>query len=243
MKSIISGARPQIRIRAANPWLAGHGVEPDHIPLSPADQSELARLADVITFETKGSYILTQGEPARFLYLLSDGVLMASRVLNHGDRQVVAFYWPGDLFGLAEAGSYVNSIEAITACTVLRFPVSALEAFFLKNPAIQHRFLIKAIHDLRTTQRQLIVMGRFDIARRLAVFLLDCSGHESYFDSATKIITLPMSRYDIADYLGTSAESITRAIAALEQRGLVRRVTPRAIELRPADIKSFADLA
>jgi len=39
-------------------------------------------------------------------------------MLNHGDRQVVAFYWPGDLFGLAEKDFYVNSIEAITACTV-----------------------------------------------------------------------------------------------------------------------------
>ncbi|NTJ11083.1 cyclic nucleotide-binding domain-containing protein [Rhizobium lusitanum] len=87
---------------AANPWPGEHGVEPDHIVLSSSDQSELARLADVITFETKGSHVVTQGEPARFLYLLSGGVLVASHMLNHGDRQVVAFYWPGDLFGLAE---------------------------------------------------------------------------------------------------------------------------------------------
>lgn len=231
-----------IRIRAANPWPSAHGVEADHISLSSSDQSELARLADVITFETKGSHVITQGEPARFLYLLSDGVLRASRLLNHGDRQVVAFYWPGDLFGLAETGLYVNSIEAITACTVLRFPVSALETFLLKNPNIQHRFMIKAIHDLRAAQRQLIVMGRFDVARRLAVFLLDCSAHEQYFDRSAGILTLPMSRYDIADYLGTSPESVTRALASLEEKSLVRRLTARAIELNQAAIKSFADL-
>ncbi|MGT2467644.1 Crp/Fnr family transcriptional regulator (plasmid) [Mesorhizobium atlanticum] len=148
MNRTISSARPHIRIRAADPWLAEHGAEPDHIPLSLSDQAELVRLADVITFETKGSYIVSQGEPAKFLCLLSDGVLMASHMLTHGDRQIVAFYWPGDLFGLAEAGVYVNSIEAVTTCKVLRFPVAALEAFFLKNPRIQHRFLIKAIHDL-----------------------------------------------------------------------------------------------
>ncbi|MGT2467645.1 helix-turn-helix domain-containing protein (plasmid) [Mesorhizobium atlanticum] len=85
-------------------------------------------------------------------------------------------------------------------------------------------------------------MGRFDVARRLAVFLLDCSGHENYFDSSTRILTLPMSRYDIADYLGTSAESVTRAIASLEERGLIRRITARAIEIRQTDIKAFADL-
>ena len=167
---------------------------------------------------------------------------MASYMLPQGDRQVVAFYWPGDLFGLSEAGVYVNSIEALTACKVLRFPIAALELFFLKNPRIQHRFLIKAVHDLRAMQRQLIVMGRLSVTRRLAVFLLDCSGHERYYNASNQTLTLPMSRYDIADYLGTSAESVARALLSLEEKGIVRRLTPRSIELRLAEIRAFAQM-
>ncbi|WP_245472248.1 Crp/Fnr family transcriptional regulator [Rhizobium jaguaris] len=231
-----------IRIRAANPWPPEHGQEPTHIVLSAAEQAELARLAEVIVFETEGSQITPQGQSAGFLYLLADGVVRASHTLNHGDRQVVAFFWPGDLFGLAQAGTYVNSAEAVTSCRVYRFPIRKLEQFLLTHPKIQHSFFIKAIHDIRSTQRQLIVMGRFDVPRRLAIFLLDCSGHELYFDPATQILSIPMTRYDIADYIGTSAESVTRAMNTLESKGLIQRLAARAVELKRADLKAFADV-
>ncbi|MDE1993857.1 MAG: Crp/Fnr family transcriptional regulator [Rhizobiaceae bacterium] len=231
-----------IRIRAVAPWPAEHGEEAGHVELSAAEQADLARLAEVILFETEGSQIFLQGQPAGFLYLLADGVVRGSHTLHAGDRQIVAFYWPGDLFGLAQAGAYVNSAEAVTPCKVYRFPVRKLDAFLVSNPSIQRGFFIKAVHEIRTAQRQLIAMGRFDVPRRLAIFLLDCSGHEHYFDPATQILSIPMTRYDIADYIGTSAESVTRAMNTLEGRGLIRRVTPRALELKRADLKAFADL-
>ncbi len=146
-----------------------------------------------------------------------------------GERQIVAFHWPGDLFGLAEHGRHVTSAETITSSQIYRFPCQKLERFLLKNPKIEDGFLIKAIHDLRSAQRQLIIMGRLAIFRRLAVFLLDCSAHEHYFDKAKRLLTLPMSRYDIADYLGTSAETVTRALSKLTADDAVRRVSaPRA---------------
>ena len=96
------------------------------------------------------------------------------------------------------------TLATIASSRVYRFPVRKLERFLLKNPNFQDAFLVKAVYDLRNTQRQLIVMGRFKIQQRLAVFLVDCSAHEHYFDQSKQILTLPMSRYDIADYLGTS---------------------------------------
>lgn len=220
---------PSIRIRAVDPWKPQQGEEAGHLDLSPIEQSELARVAEVISFETKGSQIIAQGHAASHLFLLADGVAEAEHILSDGERQVVAFYWPGDLFGLTEAGLYVNAVKAITPCRVYRFPIRRLEAFLVENPRIQHRFFIKAVHDVRSGQRQLIAMGRFDIVRRLAMFLLDCSGHDKYFDASSQILSLPMSRYDIADYLGTSAESITRALATLEGKSLIKRISPRQI--------------
>lgn len=242
MMRMTSAARLPIRIRGGDSWLHERGRESDHLGLLPADQTELARLADVITFETRGSHIVSQGESARFLFLLSDGVLTAAHMLSQGDRQVVAFYWPGDLFGLAEMGMYVNSIETVAASTVFRFPLKELETFLLLNPRIQQRFLTKTVHDLRSTQRQLIVMGRFDVVKRLAVFLLDCSGHETFYDRATGTLALPMRRNDIADYLGTSAESVARAMTSLEGRGLIRRIAAQKIELRLKELETFTDL-
>jgi CRP-like cAMP-binding protein len=231
-----------IRIRAVKAWAPEHGREAPHLTLSATDRTDLGRLAERIEYKTAGSQILSQGQSASFLYLLADGVAQASRSINDGERQILAFYWPGDLFGLAEKGIYVNSAEAVTPCKVYRFPIRRLEKFLLENPNIQHGFFIKAVHDLRSTQRRLVVLGRLDVLRRLAVFLLDCSGHEQYFDPASRTLAVPMTRYDIADYLGTSAESVTRAFGQLEGKGLLHRVTARTLELRTAELKAFVDL-
>lgn len=233
-------AHPEIRIRAAKAWTTEQGQKSQHLALSAADKAELARIGEIIEYRTAGSQILSQGQKASCLYLLADGVVQACHTLNDGNRQVVAFYWPGDLFGLAEAGLYVNSAEALTPCTVYRFPIRKLERFLLENPGVQHSFLIKAVHDLRSTQRRLIAMGRLDVARRVAAFLLDCSGHEHYFDPATQVLTIPMTRYDIADYIGTSAESVTRAFTLLEGKGLLHRLTARTLELKVAELRTFA---
>ena len=161
--------------------------------------------------------------------------------LRSGERQILTFHWPGDLFGLADHGKYVNSRENIASSRVYRFQIRKLERFLLKNPNIQDAFLVKAVHDLRNAQRQLIVMGRFNISRRLAVFLVDCSAHEHYFDQSKQILTLPMSRYDIADYLGTSAETVTRALTRLEGEGMLHRVTARDLKLELDQLKTFID--
>jgi CRP-like cAMP-binding protein len=230
-----------IRIRAVPERLRGHGQEGPFLSLSQDDQGALAQIAEVIDFKTPGSEVLAAGEPAKFVFLVMTGIIESNRTLPGGDRQIVAFYWPGDLIGLAENGLYVNSARTLTKCTVYRFKEAELEALLLKNSGIQHHFLVKAIHDLRNAQRQVIMMARLDILRRLAVFLLDCSNHELYFDRNTQVLTLPMTRYDIADYVGTAREVITRAFGRLEALGLLRRQTPRAIGLDKAKLAAFVN--
>jgi CRP-like cAMP-binding protein len=233
------GRSSGIHIRAVRGWPASHGQEAPELVLTSAHKTELARFGEVVEYKTKGARIFLQGTPADFLYLLTEGVVRAYHILANGERQILAFLWPGDLFGLAEHGAFVNSAETVTPCVVHRFPLDRLETFLLTNPSLQESFLVKAVHDLRNTQRQIIVMGRFDVQHRLAAFLLDCSGHEHYFSLSRKMLTLPMSRYDIADYLGTSAETVTRAFGQLEENGLIQRSRARAIVLKPSRLRSY----
>jgi CRP-like cAMP-binding protein len=143
--------------------------------------------------------------------------------------------WPGDLFGLAEEGRYVNSAESLTPAAIFRFPLERLRGLLLSEPLLQLHLLTKAANELRNAQRQMIVLGQFDNARRLASFLLDCRQHVAVFDSRTRLLRLPMSRFDIADYLGTSPESVARAFAKLERGRLLRRQSPRSVELLDPD--------
>ncbi|MDR3472367.1 MAG: Crp/Fnr family transcriptional regulator [Devosia sp.] len=218
-----------IRIRAIPNQQPSHGEEGPFLSLSADDKAALGRIGEVVEFKTAGSEILASGEQAKFLYLLTAGVVEANRPLANGERHVIAFYWPGDLFGLAESGVYVNSARTLAKCTVYRFQTRELAEFLLQHPGIQRHFLVKAVHDLRNSQRQVIMMGRLNVLKRLAVFLLDCSAHDAYFDAKTRALALPMTRYDIADYLGTSAEVATRAFGRLEAESLLHRLTPRTL--------------
>jgi CRP-like cAMP-binding protein len=203
--------------------------------LSPAEQAELAEIATVLIYQGGGTVIFTDGEDAHFIHLIDEGVVRVSRDLPDGARQVLGFMWPGDMLGLMEAGRYVNSAETLTPATLFRLPLDRLQRLLLREPLLQLHMLTKAAHELRKAQRQLIVLGQFNNRRRLASFLLDCRQHVAFFDSAARQLRLPMSRFDIADYLGISPESVARAFAALEQHGFVWRLSPRAIEFVDAD--------
>ena len=143
--------------------------------------------------------------------------------------------WPGDLLGLVETGRYINSAETITPATFFRFTLDQLQSLLLSEPLLQLHLLIKAAHELRNAQRQVIVLGQMSNIRRLASFLLDCRQHLELFDSKTQMLRLPMSRFDIADYLGTSPESLARTFARLEREGFVQRASPRSVRLCDAD--------
>lgn len=86
--------------------------------LSPLEQRELAKIATLLEYQTGGIAIFAEGEDAHFLYLISDGIMRLSRHLPDGARQVLGFMWPGDPFGLAEEGRYINSAECLTRTTL-----------------------------------------------------------------------------------------------------------------------------
>lgn len=104
--------------------------------LSPKDQAELAKIATVLAYQTGGFAIYSEGEDAHFLYLIDDGMVRLSRHLPNGSRQVLGFMWPGDFFGLAEEGRYVNAAEPPTRSVILRFPIERRRHLLLRGPLL-----------------------------------------------------------------------------------------------------------
>lgn len=227
------GRRPRI---VARRLCATEGRRPplDNI-LSPAEQRHLARIATLLEYQAGGVAIFSEGEDAHFLYLIDDGIVRLSRHLPDGGRQVLGFMWPGDLCGMTEEGRYINSAASLTPAAIFRFPLDQLRQLLLKEPLLQLHLLTKAVHELRNAQRQIIVLGRLKSTMRLASFFLDSRLQVAIFDSKTRVLRLPMSRVDIADYLGTTPESVARAFVSLERGGYVRRISPRSVELLDID--------
>lgn len=159
------------------------------------------------------------GAPACSLFVIGEGVVKSYRDLASGRRRIAAFLFARDLFGLAEGGYYVNTVQAITPVRAYEIDVQALTELFRRDPDIEFQFLCKTIHVLRSAQHHNIIVGRRDAVGRLAMLLrlLQQQNHPR----GHRDVPIPMTRSDIANYLGLSLESVVRASRRLELQGIV----------------------
>jgi CRP-like cAMP-binding protein len=197
---------------------------------TPAEQQALLTAARLVPFAAEAT-LFAETDVARYVYLLESGLLRASSSLADGHRQILAFLWPGDMFGLSENRRYVNSVEAITPAAAYRVSVDTMGEMVRADAALMSNLAIRAAHEFRMTQRHILCLGQLDIPRRIARFLLDCTAHGALYDSGTATLSLPMKRKDIADYIGASVEAVARNFTKLEHDGLIRRRSSRVLEL------------
>jgi len=187
--------------------------------LNEAQQRQLAALATRVTLPAR-AIVYREDQALEWIFISSEGVLKAFRELPSGKRRITAFLFPGDLFGLAENGHYVNTLQTVTPVTLYRIPNEGLAEMLRRDPELQFQFLCKITHELRQGQRHSIVLARHDAAGRLAMFL-SMLEKDRLAGARSGWIQLPMSRTDLAEYLGLSLESVSRATAALVRRGIV----------------------
>jgi len=200
--------------------------------LSRKEQDAFRDIATVLEYRRGGSTIFAEGEDAHFVYSVAAGVVRVSRHSNSGRRQVLALMLPGDLFGLPDAGIYVNSAEVACASTLYRVPWEKLRNLMTREPSIQLNLLNRVAFDLREAQRRIMILGQQNTSQRLASLLLDFANHPAFFDDGRSEVTLPLTRFDIADYIGTAPETVARGFLRLEREGLIRRLTARLIQIR-----------
>jgi CRP-like cAMP-binding protein len=192
-------------------------IRPDAPLLTDAQRMKLAAIATRVRV-TPRTVIYREEAPARNVFINAEGVVKVYKDLPSGRRWVTAFLYPADVFGLAENGFYVRTAQAVTNATLYRFDVDALIHTLKSDGELQFKFLCKITHELREAQRQTIAIGRRDAIGRIAMFL----GQLERQHGGSHDIDLPMSRSDIASYLGLSLESVSRATRQLERRGVVR---------------------
>jgi CRP-like cAMP-binding protein len=207
--------------------------------LSNAQRARLARHATVHTHRAR-TVIYLSGAEATSVFIIDQGVVKSFRDLPSGRRRIAAFLFPRDVFGLAEAGRYVNTVQAITPVRLWEIELSTLALLFKDDADLQLQFLCKTVHVLREAQHHNIIIGRRDAVGRLAMFvalLLRQGGHARMQAE----VDIPMTRSDIANYLGLSLEAVVRASRRLERQGLVEFIGLR--RARILDRRRFEALA
>ena len=201
----------------------------DALALTDRQREALTRIGTEVRPKARG-LLYAGGAPADAIFAVVAGVLKSYRDLPSGKRVVSTFLFAGDLCGLARKGRYVNTVRAITPSTLCRLPVAALTALLKQDSELQFQFLVKVTHELRESQRRAILMNRRDAAGRLATFLALMAEHQEP-KAAGGAIHVPMTRSDIADFLGLSLESVSRATAELKARRLARFETRHRVRI------------
>ena len=199
--------------------------------LTKPQRQQLAAIATRLRLRPR-AIVYREETAANWLFIIASGVVKSYRDLPSGNRRIAAFLFPEDIFGLAENGRYVNTAQAVTEVKVHRIPFEALERLFLHDGQLQLKFLCKVTHALRLAQRQKIVVTRRDAVGRVAMFLSMLERRPGGA-GLTAPISMPMSRSDVASYLGLSLEAVSRATSDLARDGMITfldRHTARVVD-------------
>jgi CRP/FNR family transcriptional regulator, nitrogen fixation regulation protein len=155
--------------------------------------------------------IFGENEPADYLYKVVNGTVRTYKILSDGRRQVSGFYLPGDIFGLEFTDEHTLSAEAISDAKVLVVKRSALNALAGRDRLVAQQLFALTGRELHRVQDRILLLIK-NARERVASFLLEMAGRAS----ENNTIELPMSRQDIADYLGLTIETVSRTLTALE---------------------------
>lgn len=161
----------------------------DHL-LTPKQRARLESIASALKYTCRDQIVYHQGQVADALYFLDLGMVeLTTYQKSDGDRHIVAFLYPGDLFGLSEDGRYLNTVRTLAPTKLYRLPLDDLQRLLVQDARLQLLFLAKAAQELRKAQRQKIVLGQRDPCRRLASFLLEFLRSNQYYDPETRIVS------------------------------------------------------
>ena len=171
--------------------------------------------------------IYGEGERVESFYKIVSGAVRTYKLLSDGRRQIDAFHFAGDLFGFEAADLHRLTAEAVTEAAVLVFNRRTLEQLAARDLDIARWLWALTARNLDHAQDHMMLLGRKTATERVAAFLLEMDECMQPAGS----ITLPMSRRDIADYLGLTLETVSRTMSQLQSEGAVELSGARQVTL------------
>lgn len=207
------------------------------------DNTELSRLASIARTQTFAARqtIIDEGDESDQLFNITGGAVKLYKLLPDGRRQITGFLFEGDFLGIALSNTYAYSAEAVGSVTLCRFPRGRFEGLLDEFPKLEKQLLAVASNELVQAQDQMLLLGRKSAQEKVVSFLLSLSQRKSLRGDDPTPVSLPMSRSDIADYLGLTTETVSRTFTTLKGSGVIRLLPGNAVEL--SDLEALRDLA
>jgi CRP/FNR family transcriptional regulator, anaerobic regulatory protein len=178
-----------------------------------------------------GEALFWEGDEAGQIFDVVSGVLRVYKILPDGRRAIMGFIYPGDVLGVSFQNRYLFTAEAVTAVTVRPFSRGRFFARVNESPALRPQLFALLCDEMSAAQDQMVLLGRKSAEERVVSFLL-CIHRKCATEAE---IELPMSRLDMADYLGLTIETVSRMMTSLVRRGLIHPTGRHRLALRRLD--------
>jgi CRP/FNR family transcriptional regulator len=179
------------------------------------DIGPLAAIATAASFEP-GAPVLREGDPADHLFRITSGVVKVYRTLPDGRCQITGFLFAGDFVGLAPEDVYLSGAVAVGPVTASRFARRKVDQLVAVSPLVARLLLRRACSELIAAQDQMLLLGRKTASEKVASFLTAVARRTS-----GDLLNLPVTRADIADYLGLTIETVSRTLTQLREDGII----------------------
>jgi CRP/FNR family transcriptional regulator len=207
--------------------------------VSAIELREFRRLSKTVYFRT-GTPIFSEHDPVDPVFGLSQGVVRLYKMLPDRRRQILAFALPGDFLAMPLIDRHNFSADAVGEVALCRFSHDALKNFIQSSSNMMRLLIDFAIRKLDMAQDQLLLLGTGSAEEKLAMFLVNWRNELARLTKLSENLPLPMRRQDIADFLGLKLETVSRTLARLEEKNLIRLV-PRGVCLTGLEQTSLAE--
>lgn len=201
--------------------------------LEEKQMNEIMETAQSVTFK-KGEIIYRDGDESDSLYIVHKGKIKIYRLSESGKEQLVRMLTPGEFTGelaLFKETTHEAYAEAMVETTVCKIQRGDLQELMMKYPSISLKILSEFSHRLEESEKQTTRFATEKVDTRIALFLAECVEEEG---NQTEI-ELPMSKKDLASYLGTTPETISRKFTEFEDNGLIKQKGRKVIEILDLD--------
>lgn len=201
------------------------------------EAKELDELLKILTRQSYAGHdpIIDEGEPSDYVFNVTGGAVKLFKLLPDGRRQITGFLFEGDFIGMAMNDTYAYSAEAVGPVSLCRFNRRKLEDLLDRFPKLERRLLAIASNELAQAQDQMLLLGRKTAREKLCSFLLNLSQRADRRGYDPSIVSVPMSRNDIGDYLGLTTETVSRTFTNLKRDGVIQLLDGNRVRINDAD--------
>ncbi|MQT12206.1 helix-turn-helix domain-containing protein [Segnochrobactrum spirostomi] len=188
-----------------------------------------------------GGSLFFEGDAASHVFAVAEGVLRIFKILSDGRRVITGFLYPGDLVGVSLRDRYLYSAEAVVATKVRRFGRGRFQDEIARCPELRPQLFARICDEMAAAQDQMVLLARKSAEERVCSFLMLIARRMGCSSQPASRIEIPMTRLDMADYLGLTIETVSRTMTNLTSRGVIEPTGRHTVAVRR--MKTLAVLA